>query len=248
MIAEFLNYRSWIAWVPLVALLAIPLLFRRVFVISGALVGAFVGLVVITATMPLGSEAEQLGANTAAGLVGGAGVGALVGLVLGAFRRGSHPRDASVIVVGWALGLGALGALVDGFGPSLFRGSPDLSVPVLGTIAVGGGIGWGIGTAIGWRMARSAPAPERRQRWILAVAAASIALFGAAIVATIQSRAFGPSIDEMTRAERNSLPLIASLYCVDVALAVSTLVAVAAGGIVATPRAASPLSLAHSEG
>ena len=248
MIAEFASYRSWIAWVPLVAMLAIPLLFRRVLVVSCALVGAFVGLVVIIATMPLGSDAEQLGANTAAGLGGGAAVGASVGLVLGVFRRGSRPRDASVIVVGWALGLGVLGALIGGFGPSLFGGSPDLSVFVLGTVAVGGGIGWGLGAAIGWRLARGAPSPERLQRWILAVAAVSIALFGAGIVATIQSHAFGPSIDEMTRAERNSLPLIAALYCIDVALAVSTLAAVATRGIVSTAGAASPVSLAPSEG
>jgi hypothetical protein len=234
MIAEFANYRSWIAWVPIVALLAIPLLFRRVLVVSCASVGTFIGFVAIVATMPLGSDAEQLGANAAAGLAGGAAVGALVGLVLGLFRRGSQPRDASVIVVGWALGLGVLGALVGGFGPSLFGGSPDLSVPVLGTIAVGGGIGWAVGAAIGWRMARDAPSPGRFQRWILAVAAVAIALFGAGIIATIQSHAFGPSIDEMTRSERNSLPLIAALYCVDVALAVSTLIAVAARGIAPT--------------
>jgi hypothetical protein len=175
MIAEFANYRSWIDWVPIVGLLAIPILFRRVLAVSLALVGAFVGFVVISLTMPLGSDAEQLGANVAAGLAGGAVVGALVGAGLSALRPRSQPQDASVIVVGCSMGAGVLGALVGGFGPSLLGGSPDLEVAVLALIAVGGGIGWALGAAIGWRLARSAPSPGPVQRWILAVSAVSIA-------------------------------------------------------------------------
>ena len=53
MIAEFANYRSWIAWVPIVSLLALPLLFRRVPVISLAMVGAFVGFVAISVIAPM---------------------------------------------------------------------------------------------------------------------------------------------------------------------------------------------------
>ena len=41
MIAEFASYRSWIAWVPIASLLAMPLLFRRIPVVSLAMVGAF---------------------------------------------------------------------------------------------------------------------------------------------------------------------------------------------------------------
>jgi hypothetical protein len=247
MIAEFANYRSWIAWVPMVALLVIPILFRHVLAVSLAMVGAFAGFVAIMITMPLGSDADQLGANTALGLVGGAVVGALLGAIIDALRRRALPRDASVIVVGCAMGGGILGALIGGFGPSLFGGRPDVEVPVLGTIAVGGGIGWAIGTAAGWRLARTAPPPERFQRWILAVAAVSIAVFGAGIVATIQSRAFGPPIDQMTRMERDSLPLIAALYCIDSALAVSTVIAVAARGVIPRPPTAAALPLAQAQ-
>jgi hypothetical protein len=247
MVAEFANYRSWIDWVPFVGLLAIPILFRRVLAVSLALVGAFVGFVAISLTMPLGSDAEQLGANVAAGLAGGAVVGALVGAGLGALRPRSQPRDASVIVVGCAMGAGVLGALVGGFGPSLFGGSPDLEVAVLALIAVGGGIGWALGAAVGWRLARSAPSAERLQRWILGVAAVSIALLGASIVAGIQAREFGPSIDWMSRAERDSLPLVAALYCIDVALAVSTLAAVAARGVVQNASVGSTTSLVPAE-
>ncbi len=239
MIAGFANYRSWIEWVPLVGLLAIPILFRRVLAVSLAMVGAFVGFVAILSTMPLGSDAEQLGANVALGLAGGAVVGAITGVGLDVLRPRSQPRDASVIVVGLAVGLGVLGALIGAFGPALLGAAPDLNVAVLGMVAVGGGIGWSIGAAIGWHLARSAPSPGRFQRWVLAVAAVSIALFGASIVAAIQARAFGPSIDEMTRAERDSLPFVAALYCIDVVLAVSTLVAVAARGVV--PRSLVPL-------
>jgi len=218
--------------VPIVALLAIPLVFRRLLAVSLALVGAFLGFVTISLTMPLGRGANQLGPNVAAGLVGGAVVGALVGVVLDALRPRSEPRDASVAVVGCAMGFGVLGAIVGGFAPSLRGGSPALSVAAIGTIAVGGGIGWLFGATIGWRLARHAPQPGRVQRWILCVAAMGIALFGASIVAAIQARQFGPSIDRITRAERGALPLVAALYCIDVAIAVSTVLAAAARGIV----------------
>ena len=54
MVAEFANYRSWIEWVPIVAMLTVPLVFRGVPVVIGAMVGSFVGFVVISITMPLG--------------------------------------------------------------------------------------------------------------------------------------------------------------------------------------------------
>jgi hypothetical protein len=55
MIAEFANYKSWIAWVPIVSLLVIPILFRRVLVVSLAFVGAFVRFVVTSISPPLGA-------------------------------------------------------------------------------------------------------------------------------------------------------------------------------------------------
>jgi hypothetical protein len=234
MVAEFANYRSWIEWVPIVAMLTVPLVFRGVPVVIGAMVGSFVGFVVISITMPLGRLAGQLGANTAAGLIGGALTGALVGLVVGALRRRPEPLDASVTIVGWAIGLGLLGALAGGFGPSISGGQPDLEVSVLGTIAVGGVIGWAIGAAVGWRLAQTAPPPARTQRWILIVAAIGVALFGGQTIATIQAHAFGPSIDEIPRADRDALPMIAAPYCVGTALVVSTLVAAAARGVTTT--------------
>ena len=226
MIAELANYRSWIAWVPFVALLAIPLLFRHVLAVSLAMAGAFVGFVLISASMPLGSSAEDLGANVAAGLLGGAALGGILGAALAARRH--EPYDASVTVVGYAIGLGLLGVAVGGLGPSVLTGaSPDLSVALLLTIAVGGGLGWSLGAVIGWRATPDAPSPGRAQRWILGVAAASVALFGAVVAASIQARAFGPSIDGLSRWDRHQLPLVAALYCIDTVLVVLTLVAVA---------------------
>jgi MFS family permease len=228
MIAEFANYRSWIAWVPIVLLLAMPVLFRRVPVISLAMVGAFVGFVAISLTMPLGSYAEQLGANVALGLLGGAALGAILGAAVGRWRRLTPPLDASVKVVGYAVGFGLIGALVAGFAPSVLAWQPpDLDVAVILLVAVGGGLGWSIGAVIGWWSARSAPPPGRTQRWILGAAAAGIASLGADVVASIQQRSFGPSIDEMSRWDRQHLALTAALYCVDTAIVVLTLVAVA---------------------
>ena len=59
------------------------------------------------------------------------------------------------------------------------------------------------------------------------MAAAGIALMGAAIVTSIQQRSFGPSIDGMSRWDRQHLALTAALYCVDTSIVVLTLVAVA---------------------
>jgi len=53
---------------------------------------------------------------------------------------------------------------------------------------------------------------------------------GAAIVASIQQRSFGPSIDGMSRWDRQHLALTAALYCLDTTIAVLTLVAVAVRG------------------
>jgi MFS family permease len=231
MIAEVANYQSWIGWVPFVGLLALPLAVRRVLAVSLALVGAFVGFVGICLTMPFGTNAEQLGANVALGLGVGAALGALIGLAIDARRSGSRPPDASVFVVGFPLGLGAVGALVGGFAPSLLTGTPsDLELSVIVTVAIGGGIGWAIGTAFGWHRARHAPLPSANQRWLLLIAAFSAALFGAAVVATIAAGSFGPPIDSMRRAERDLLPFVAALYSVDVALIVSTFIAAAARG------------------
>src|SRR5437762_12742066 len=100
MIAGFANYRSWIDRVPIVSLLAMPLLFRQVPVISLAMVGAFVGFVAISLTMPLGSNAEQLGANVALGVLGGAVFGAFLGAAVVRGQSRTTTRDWSWTVVG----------------------------------------------------------------------------------------------------------------------------------------------------
>jgi hypothetical protein len=230
MIAEFADYQSWIAWVPIVGLLVFPLLFRQILPLTLAMLGSFVGFVATSLVPPLGRNAEQLGANLAVGIVGGAVVGALVGVLIRTVRPPTRARDASVTVVGWAIGLGVLGAIVGGFFPSFFGDPLDLTVEVLRTIAVGGGLGWSVGALVGWRQARAAPTPANLQRWLLSVAAAAIAILGAWIVASIQACAFGPSIDYHSRPDRLQLPLIAGLCCIDTAIAVGTLVAVAVKG------------------
>jgi hypothetical protein len=231
MIAEFASYRSWIAWVPIVAMLAIPLLLWRVLPLGLAILGAFVGFVLTLLEPPLGRDAEQFGPNLAVGLVGGAIVGAVVGGLIRILRPPDRPRDASAAVVGWAVGLGVIGALVGGFAPNFRGGSPDLNVEVLGSVAVGGGVGWSVGAIVGRWFARSAPPPGAGQRWLLAIGAAGIAIIGAGIVVSIPAHAFGPSIDEVSRFDRQQLPFIAALYCIDTTIAVLTLVAVAVRGI-----------------
>ena len=90
--AEFANYESWIAWVPFVALLAIPLALRwnlplvlraRRFVRRNGLRHA---------TRRSGRGAEQFGATLAIGLAAGAVAGALIGLLVQAGRTESASR------------------------------------------------------------------------------------------------------------------------------------------------------------
>lgn len=242
MLAEFANYESWIAWVPFVALLAIPLALRRTLPLCLALVGSFVGMVFVTLAPPLGRNAEQFGANLALGLAGGAVAGAMIGLLIQSVRT-APPRDASTIVLGWAIALGIAGAVIGGFGPSVVGGPPDLNIDVLFSIAIGGGLGWAVGARVGWRRAREAPT-DALQRSLLVIVAIAIVLMGASIVMTILGRQFGPSIDELTRHERHQLPTLAALYAIDTAIAMLTVLVLAVRGsraAVAVP-AALPIS------
>jgi hypothetical protein len=243
MLAEFANYESWIAWVLFVALLAIPIALRRTLPLCLALVGSFVGMVFVTLAPPLGRDAEQFGAKLALGLTSGAVAGALIGLLIQSVRT-APPRDASTIVLGWAIALGIAGVVIGGFGPLDVRWAPDLNIDVLFSIAIVGGLGWAVGTLVGWRHAREAPTPDAPQRSRLVIVAIAIVLMGATIVMTILGRQFGPSIDELTRHERHQLPTLAALYAIDTAIAMLTVVVLAVRGsraAVAVP-AALPIS------
>ncbi|MGZ8577486.1 MAG: hypothetical protein ACXWYH_11860 [Actinomycetota bacterium] len=55
----------------------------------------------------------------------------------------------------------------------------------------------------------------------------SIVPLGAGVVMSIQARAFGPSIDELSRWDRSLLPFAEAAFAIDTALAVVTLIAVA---------------------
>lgn len=243
MLAEFANDESWIAWVPFVALLAIPLALRRTPPLCLALVGPFVGMALVTLAPPLGRDAEQYGSNLAIGAAGGAVVGALIGQLIRSGRV-APPRDGSTIVLGWAIALGIAGAVIGGFGTSVFDGSPDLTIDTLFLIAFGGGLGWMVGTIVGSRRAREAPMPDAVQRSLLVLVAIAIAMIGATTVVTILGHRFGPSIDELTRHERHQLPTLAALYAVDTAVAMVTVLVLAVRGSRAamTVPAALPVS------
>ena len=243
MLAEFANYESWIAWVPSVALLAIPLALRRTLPLCFALLGSFVGMVWVTLAPPLGRLAEQFGANLAIGVAGGAVVGALIGLIIQSVRT-APPRDTSTIVLGWAIAVGVVGAAIGGFGPSVFGGPPDLTIDTLFLIAIVGGLGWIAGTLAGWRRGREAPVPDALQRSLLVLVGIAIAVMGATTVVTILGHQFGPSIDQLTRHERHQLPTLAALYTVDTAVAMITVLVLAVRGSRAavTVPAALPVS------
>ncbi|MGZ5344488.1 MAG: hypothetical protein ACXWF5_07310 [Actinomycetota bacterium] len=224
---ELLDWQDYVAWIVLIApTVAFSLVFWRVKAVRYAIVGTMAGLVV-SLTMPLGGNAEAFGLTIGIGLVGGALLGAVIGALLDPSERRT-PRDASVRTIGPAMLGGIVGALIGGFAPAIIDASaPDLNVSIILAVAVGGGLGWALAAVVGWVSSRGAPAPSTGQRWIVAIAAMSIVPLGAGVVMSIQARAFGPSIDELSRWDRSLLPFAEAAFAIDTALAVVTLIAVA---------------------
>ena len=228
MVEELLDWQDYVGWIVLIApTVAFSLVFWRVKAVRYAIVGTMAGLIFVSMTMPLGSDAEALGTNLGVGLVGGALLGAVIGALLDP-SEDRPPRDASVRTVRAAMLGGLAGALIGGFLPSILDASaPDLTVSIILAVAVGGGLGWALAAVVGWVSSRGAPAPSTGQRWIVAIAAASIVPLGIGIVMSIEARAFGPSIDELSRSDRTLLPFAEAAFAIDTVLAVFTLVAVA---------------------
>ena len=129
----------------------------------------------------------------------------------------------------WALVLGIAGAVIGGFWPSVLA-APRPRHRILFSIAIGGGLGWVVGTLVGWRLCGRRPMPDTLQRSLLVIIAIAFVMMGAATVMTILGHQFGPSIDELTRHERHQLPTLAALYAVDTAIAVVTVVMLAVRG------------------
>jgi hypothetical protein len=227
-VEELLDWQDYVAWIVLIApTVAFSLVFWRVKAVRYAIVGTMAGLIVVSLTLPLGGNAEAFGLTIGIGLVGGALFGAVIGGVLDP-SEGRPRRDASVRTVGPAMLGGIVGALIGGFAPAILDASaPDLTVSIILAVAVGGGLGWALAAVVGWVSSRGAPAPSTRQRWIVAIAAASIVPLGVGLVMSIEARAFGPSIDELSRSDRSLLPLAEAAFAIDTALAVLTLIAVA---------------------
>ena len=228
MVEELLDWQDYVGWIVLIApTVAFSLVFWRVKAVRYAIVGTMAGLIVVSLTMPLGGRAEAFGLTIGIGLVGGALFGAVIGGLLDP-SEGRPPRDASVRTVGPAMAGGIVGALIGGFAPAILdAAAPDLTVSIILAVAVGGGLGWALAAVVGWVSSRGAPAPSTRQRWIVAIAAASIVANGVGLVMSIEARAFGPSIDELSRSDRSLLPFAEAAFAIDTALAVLTLIAVA---------------------
>lgn len=228
MIQQLLDWQDYVGWIVLIApTVAFSLVFWRVKAVRFAIVGTMAGFILVSLTMPLGSDAEALGLNIGVGLTAGALLGAVIGALLDP-SEGRTPRDASVRTVGPAMLGGIVGALIGGFAPAILdRSAPDLTVSVILAVAVFGGLGWALAAGVGWMSSQGAPRPSMNQRWIIAIAAASIVPLGVGIVMSIEARDFGPSIDELSRSDRWLLPLAEAAFAIDTALAVFTLIAVA---------------------
>lgn len=226
-IQELLDWQDYIAWIGLIApTVAFSLVFWKVKALRFAIVGTMAGFILVSLTMPLGTDAEALGLNIGAGLLGGALLGAVIGGLLDP-SEDRPPRDASVRTVGPAMMGGLVGALIGGFLPAILDGSaPDLTMSIILAVAVGG-LGWALAATVGWLSSRRAPPPSTRQRWIVAIAALSLVPLGIGIVMSIEARDFGPSIDKLSRSDRSLLPVAEAAFAIDTVLAVFRLIAVA---------------------
>jgi hypothetical protein len=227
-IGEIAHYRSWIAWVPILApLFATALVFRRVHAFSLGILGGVVGLAAVSVVSMFGWVEEPTT------LLLGMGVGVALGIAVGisiddAKRRDSRwVRDRSVVAIAPAITLGVVGLIVGGFIPALLQGSPpDMDPDVLVAAALGGGIGWCAGAVIGWQRAGEAVRPSVTQRRSLYAMAFTFAFLGIVVAIVIRNGAGGPSFDSV-RDDDPRLRSAAALVCVDTALSVATVRAVA---------------------
>ena len=160
------------------------------------------------------------------GMGGGIALGIAVGIgIAHAKRRDSRwVRDGSVVAIGPAMTLGVIGLIVGSFIPALLQGSPpDMDPDLLVAAALGGGIGWCAGAVIGWQRAGDATLPSVAQRRFLYAMAFTFALLGIVVAIVIRN---GPSFDGV-RADDPRLRSAVALVCVDTALSVATVLAVA---------------------
>ena len=229
MIAEFANHHSWIAWVPIVSpFVAGALVFRRMPTVPLAILGGLAGLALGACAPLIGIRDDwvmvQLCLSIAGSVVGGVW-GSSIGARLR--RRGPRDPDGSLVTIALAVGLGLAGLLAGALAPAMLQGrAPDMDIDVIVSSALGGGLGWCLGSAIGWHRSRERARPTTAQRRLLVVMAGTIALLGIAIGTQISAARFGPSIDEI-RWDDPRLPPTAMLVYLDTAVAAFTLLALA---------------------
>ena len=129
-VAEIAHYRSWIAWVPIVApLVATALVFRRVPAFSLGILGGLVGLAGVSALSIFGwvEEPTTLLLGMGAGVALGIAVG--IGIDHAKRRDPRWVRDSSVVTIGTAITLGVIGLIVGSFFPALLQGSRPVPTP-----------------------------------------------------------------------------------------------------------------------
>ena len=227
-VAEIAHYRSWIAWVPILApLFATALVFRRVPAVSLGVLGGLVGLAAVSVASIFGWVEEPT--TLLLGMGGGVALGIAVGIGVDHAKRRDPRwvRDSSVLTIGPAITLGVIGLIVGSFIPALLQESPpDMDPDLLVAAALGGGIGWCAGAVIGWQRAGDATLPSVAQRRSLYAMAVSFALLGTVVAFVIRNGPGGPSFDGV-RDDDPRLRSAAALVCVDTALSVATVLAVA---------------------
>ena len=140
-------------------------------------------------------------------------------------RRVSRPTSALICALaGGTIGLVAGAFLIDWIDP----GPPDLSMEMLISMCVAGGLGWIAGAAFGWiGRVRDWPTPFGSTRWLLLAIAAAFTWFGIVAIHQAQHGSFGPMVDDISLRDPLRDRLALSIAA-DTVLVVGTLLTLAA--------------------
>ncbi|HET8525234.1 MAG TPA: hypothetical protein VFM81_01195 [Actinomycetota bacterium] len=147
------------------------------------------------------------------------------------------PRSRAFVTAVTASLCGLVGLFLGGYGVDLVRlQRPDFHYGTMLAAAIVGGLGWGIGAVVTWRLARERPPASRADVALLVLAAVAVLWLGISTAQSVRYANFGPMIDQEGSLHEPLLPVISAAFFVDGIVVAITLVGLAASRIFAAGR------------